>query len=787
MLKTVWPTRSSLIQNRLPFIGALGFGFIAGVPWLLQYSYSRGYDLFLWIYNAWYFRQVVADFRIPNWSHFSAVGQPFFKIGGLSDCVILALLSVVCGTFGGVKAFVVLFYLVAAAGCWVLAREVVRDRTAAAICAAAYVLSWFLSINVYFQGYLSNFMSYALLPWFLYLFYTAVHRAQLVRAVAAGLIFFLSIASNPQVALKLFVCGAVWVGLTGEMNRSFVRSFIKYSFVVGLVGAWGAFFNIVSALSLRPELVKVAGRRNGFHSPHELFRVPVFALNWIAYKMLNVQLVNIPLVRLPFSGYPGLSVVALAIASWGWFKATRNRHIRALWIMCGGLYFIYFFVLGLLPASSWFGISHNLLAYPTLFLALLSGFGVSQIRDWAARRFEKNGIRWSLILIVLLIVADLGGAGFCLNYFAVTHTAPAELPEVRAWKTIEDKLNSSAMNERFFSYNPDHTFYLYPVIMNRPVANIIELRQRNQEYQMYLDFLRRQIRDPHRNHQARLLSLLNVRFIDVPSKAYSYNTLDKVEGADEAYIQGLRSFDRDPLLQRIFQRKEEPEDWHFARRVASLDAVWRKRSVVPELAQVIYASSEALPGFIPSKVIAITGNTLEGERIFEEIVQTSLFAPAKIGFLLIESMDVLNEREKAALAGFYPVGNESEKKDGLSLSSTKGLYESDRGKGEIINFHLDSEEVLEISVEPASNDRYVFISQQYFKDWRAYTEEGNGLSLHKAGAGLSAVFAPAGTDKLFLRYNIPWYENWARLFSLLGLCSCGGLVCWTVLKRKISF
>ena len=189
----------------------------------------------------------------------------------------------------------------------------------------------------------------------------------------------------------------------------------------------------------------------------------------------------------------------MAIASWGWFKATKNRHIWVLGATSSGLYCIYFFVIGFFPASSWFGFSHNLLVYPSLFLAILSGFGVLQIRKWAAQRFKKNGISWSLVLIVLLIVADLGGASFCMNYFALTHTAPAELPEVRAWKTIEDKLNSSGMAERFFSYNPDHTFYLFPVIMNRPVANVIELRQRNPEFQMYLNFLKRQIRVPRGN------------------------------------------------------------------------------------------------------------------------------------------------------------------------------------------------------------------------------------------------------------------------------------------------
>ena len=223
------------IKQNIPFIGALFFGFIAALPWLVHYSYSRGYDLFLWVYNAWYFRQAIADLNLPNWSYFSAAGQPFFKIGGLSDSVVLAALTAGLGTFGGMKAFVGLFYLVAAAGCYVLGRELIRDRIGAMVGASAYVLCWFLTVNIYFQGYLSNFMSYALLPWFAWLYYRAVHRRSLQYAIAAGLIFFLSLTSNAQVALKIFAFTSIWVLLSGAMERAFIVPFVRYSLVVGIV------------------------------------------------------------------------------------------------------------------------------------------------------------------------------------------------------------------------------------------------------------------------------------------------------------------------------------------------------------------------------------------------------------------------------------------------------------------------------------------------------------------------------------------------------------------------
>ena len=101
------------------------------------------------------------------------------------------------------------------------------------------------------------------------------------------------------------------------MERFFFAAFLRYSLIVGLVGLWGAFFNIVSALTLRPEIVTLSSRGNSFHSPLELFRLPAYALNWIIYKISDLQLFHIPLGDLPFSGYPGLSVLILGGGSWG--------------------------------------------------------------------------------------------------------------------------------------------------------------------------------------------------------------------------------------------------------------------------------------------------------------------------------------------------------------------------------------------------------------------------------------------------------------------------------------
>ncbi|MBN98111.1 MAG: hypothetical protein CME16_02505 [Gemmatimonadetes bacterium] len=778
----------SSIRRNAAFIGALFFGFIAALPWLVHYSYSRGYDLFLWVYNAWYFKKSIADLSLPNWSYFSASGQPFFKIGGLSDSVVLALLTAGLGTFGGMKAFVALFYLVAAAGCYVLGCELIKDRIGAMVGTGAYVLCWFLTVNIYFQGYLSNFMSYALLPWFAWLYYRAVHRRSLQCAILAGLILFLSLTSNAQVALKLFAFISIWVLLSGALKRAFFATFLRYSLVIGVVGLWGAFFNIVSALALRSEIVTLSSRVNSFHSPLELFRLPAYVLNWIIYKIFGLQVVQIPLVRLPFSGYPGLSVLALGAASWAFFQRTKDRHLAVLWVMIGGLYLIYFYLIGFIPGSSWFGISHNLLVFPALFLALVCGFGVMQIRYWVRRRFPKAGECWSSVLIVSLLIADLGGASLGLNYFAASGTPPNQLPEVRAWKALEGKSRGDGTFDRLFTYNPDHTFYLYPVLMNKPVANVIELRQRNREYQMYLNFLKQQLHAPQNGFSpAQFLALLNVGFIDVPSKAFFYSPSDVVEGARQAYRASLELFDGDPALRRVFQRDEGRDDWRFARRSSSPEALKRIAPEDPGLAQVIYASERVLPAFWPERVVAVVGNTMKGEAFFEDLIQITDFAPEKVGFLLIDGAGQLSESEKAVLTGWHDIDKGSKGMGDVSAldrAEIRTFYKNEEFVPPPLQLQQVGKEGLEVALEAVAEDRYVFISQQYFKSWRAFAADGRMLPVRKAGAGLTAVFVPGGVEKITLKYETPWYEKGARFFSLLGLCVFSLVLVWAVLKEN---
>ena len=760
------------MKGVIPLITALLIGGAASFQWLLNYSYSRGYDFFLWIYNAWFFNKTVSLTQLPNWSPYAASGQPFFKVAALSDCVVLAFFSSFLGPFAGTKAFVLFCYLLAAGGSFYLARKFVSDPWAAVVCAAAYVLSWFLTFTVYFQAYLSNFMSYALLPWFVLSFYAAVEQRKKLWAVLAGILLFLSITSNPQVALKLLFLGGIWTGMSFWGEKTGRRSWILCAGIIVVVGLWLAFFNIFSALLFRMEIVDMTNRNNSGRNPLELFLVPLFAVNYFAYALLDVQLFEFPLQRVLYSGYPGLSILLVALASVLWLRRVGDRQISILWIISGGFYVVYCFFIGFLPATAWVGISHNLLAYPALCLAVLAGYGCLQVQKWAADRWGREKRVWAVVGIMLFMALDLGGLSYFLNKFGTTHTHPAELPTVKAWQEVARGWEAGKEQTRFFTYNPDHTIYLFPVLTGKSTANVIELRQRNPEYESFLKFIKEKSKADGGGTSGKLLSLLNVEYIDLPAKHFLYRGASFTNGPYEDYVEGLRRLDRDPQLKRIRERSEKPgRDGHkrYSTDMRDLyDSAYRD-AVTPRLVQVIYKNENPLAGFIPSHVVAILGGTREGEKVFEQIANHPSFEPARVGFLLLESLRGLDEVQKNALSGYYSTEGDVET-DLLRLSMKEliALYDIGGPQNEEVAVLRESEEELKVLYSPSRRDRYLFVAQQYFTSWKARGEGGVAVPLFKTGAGLTALFQPALAGEITMKYELPWQEIAARLVSILG-------------------
>ena len=107
------------MSNDRSFKGAVAaflLGVLVGLPWLFSYSYSLGYDLTLWVYNGWYIKETLLSGVIPNWSNLSASGQPFFKMSGLADGVLVAIFMEIFGVFEGIQVFMCALYVLAAVG-----------------------------------------------------------------------------------------------------------------------------------------------------------------------------------------------------------------------------------------------------------------------------------------------------------------------------------------------------------------------------------------------------------------------------------------------------------------------------------------------------------------------------------------------------------------------------------------------------------------------------------------------------------------------------------------------
>ena len=750
---------------RTGLLVAGGFGLLASVAWLAGHSYSRGYDFFLWIYNAWYLVNVGDGWALPNWSSYSAAGQPFFKMAGLSDGVVLALLTWLVGPFAAAKLFVAAFYVIAATGCRQLARSLGADELVSLVASCAFVLAWFMTITVYFQGYLSNFMIYALMPWYVLSFSEALRQRRFGLAVAAGCLLALSITGNPQVAIKLVLFGVAW-GLLFAGGRRPVAGLLPIGAIVALVAVWLSMFNIVSGLEGRADVVTVSQRTNTMHAPWKLFLLPVYALNVVLDRALDWQPFEIPLRHLRFSGYPGVSVLALAALSWPWYRTTRSSAVRGLWVLSGVAYLLYWVVLGVIPASSWVGISHNLLVFPALTLGLLAGFGTAQVRAWAATRFGATAGCWAVALSVTAILADLSGAAFSLTRYGVSRTPPQMLPEARAWRELHQD-EAGGASGRFFTYNPDHTIYLYPVITGRETANVIDLRLRNPEYQSYLDFIYDQAKKGGPAAPAQLLGLLDVRFVDVPAKAFTYGGSAYPDAPYERYERGLRQFEQDADLVSVLSRSEEAEDVGWRRQDTAPTAIHRRAHDPERIAQKIYRNELAAPAFTTRRVVALVGEPRLGQEWFERLAARSDFAYQETGYLLLGEHDQLTEPEQRIVESVLIDAREADLWTGVE----RGARATTGPRPVVVR---RSQEEVDIILVEQPEDAYLFVSQQYFRSWEAHAH-GRGLPLHKAAAGLTAIYIPAGTGLVSLRYQLPESERWARRASLLGLLALAGV------------
>ena len=83
------------------------------------------------------------------------------------------------------------------------------------------------------------------------------------------------------------------------------------------------------------------------------------------------------------------------------------------------------------------------------------------------------------------------------------------------------------------------------------------------------------------------------------------------------------------------------------------------------------------------------------------------------------------------------------------------------------------------------NGGWVVVPEAYHPDWKAYHEGGRRLDVERAFGGLMAVFVPAGTRSLTLRFEEPGWYNLCMNMALGSWLVLSGLWSALCLRRKV--
>jgi hypothetical protein len=766
--------------HSLAFLAVVGLSLMAGGYWFVGLCYSRGYDYFLWLYNAWLVGETAWRGSWPNWSAYSAAGHPFFKTAGVADAFIFSLFTQSAGFELGTQIYTCLLYVTAGAGMYALVCHLGGARTGAVVAAAAYVFSWFMTFTVYYQTYLNNFLTYAIMPWAALFFIKAIAEQSRRYLFAAAGMLFLSVTSNAQVSIKLilFVVPLAFVETVICRSLSWRRWF-AYSAVLGAMALSWAVFLIVPALELRKEVFLLGGLRSvQFIKPWEvLVSIPLYAINML-YVQLGGRsfLAAESLSRAIYTDYIGLSVAAVVFV--GVFAYWRRGDRRLQWTVWLLVFYwaLYFLAVPNLGASVWLGITHNWAILPTLVLAMLCRYGC----EWLQERWSR---RWAVALLCALVVADLGGASFSLNYLAVTHQPLESLPEVEVWRRVEES-ESKQQSGRWFTYNPDHTHYLMPIFTGRATANIVELRSRNPEYNAYIVHQREALRALDASYNpSESLAILDCRYLDVPLKVFDYR------GDSAAFTTGVELLRADPQLDLLYERPWNKSDAVYDAMRADLDVdyILNRGGSSEQIAQVVFRNRAHFPGVVAQKTVLIAGDTAAGEELFERITHLPAYRARAILFVLDDSAHGLDPRVKQSFdacmildGGIAPVELPI-----WDMQDLTRVYE-DYADGASVEVQIKSEQAerLLIGMPNAQRDRFLFLSRQRFNDWHAYGGAGARLPVLKAGAGLTAIWLPAGTTQVTYQYEVPLVERLARYYSLITFVGALLLCCW---RRENSY
>ena len=742
---------------------------LAAGYWFTGLCYSRGYDYFLWLYNAWLAGQYVWSGDWPNWSPYSGSGHPFFKMAGVSDAVLFSIFTKSAGMEVGTRIYACMLYVVSGTGVYALIRRMGGTAPGAIVGATVFVFSWFLTYTAYYQTYLNNFLSYALMPWGALLFIQAISTGSRSALFAAAGIVFISIASNAQVSIRLllFCIPLAYVETVLCRGGHWRKWFECCALIVFLALCWSAFL-VYPALMLREEVLHLVRDNPPVRPWDVLLGIPLLGLNF-AWMWLGGDgfLSSEIMAKAVHTDYIGISSLGIALLGLGLWR--RERRILRLALLLVGYWFFYFLVVPQFKASAWVGIVHNWAVLPTLVIALLCSYGYERL----AKRLGK---RIAALILCGVVVVDLGSVSYFLNRLAITHEPLAELPEVGVWSTVEQAEGTRGRPGRWFTYNPDHTHYLLPIFTGRQTANIVELRSRNPEYSSYIGHQRAALRALDPTYKpGESLALLDCKYIDLPIKLFDYR------GDASAFPAGVGLLRADPLLEMVHERRwsEMDASYHALRANNNIG----KGGSASGIAQVVFRNGAHRPAAIPHKTILIAGTSEAGQKLFEQITHLRDYRAHAMLYVLADGQP---NTGKAApvFDACIPVAGGSPPA-GLAVWDMRDLAAEYARLADVDivepNIVSDAAERLELALPANGRGRFLFLAKQRFRDWRAFDTLGTELAVYKAGAGLTAIWVPAGVEKLVYQYGVPAAEQFARIFSLL---SFAGALVWCLWRRK---
>ena len=404
-------------------------------------------------------------------------------------------------------------------------------------------------------------------------------------------------------------------------------------------------------------------------------------------------------------------------------------------------------------------------------LALLAGYGA---REMAARA-ESAGWRRSIgPMLSAILLVDLAGTSLALGGALGTHTSPRELPIPAEWRWsglpgTEDR--GRRVMDLVASRGGGIDANLVPLVVGQPSAmpdHTTGLAVANELY-AYYDSLLCDVAAPDSTclvgERARPMGL-----------------------ADRLGLLNVATVRIDPSVLPL-----DP-----AARRAILDGLARESGLValkvPGAAGYFFRNPRAVECLVPRAAIAIVGKDWTAEAAFERVARLPGFHVGALLPVLLPSPGRLPAEARDHLEGALTLVGRPlpEGWKPISMEALQRLLAAqprDAGVGSC-EVTRRGAYVLELRLAPRERAGFVFLSQAYFEQpgymnpWEARDEHDRALTTVKAGAGLTAIWAPPDVRTVRLAFRLPPQKRVGAWLSLAAAAGYFGAVVWVVRRRR---